>query len=53
MKKQDFTREEVIKLIDDLLQNPDTLMDAIQNELTDWDAETLLEKVEKEKLNEN
>lgn len=40
-----------LKFGDDLSQDPDTLIDATQNELTDWDTETLLEKVEKEKLN--
>jgi hypothetical protein len=46
MKKQEFTREEVINLIEKLLQDPDVLMDAVQNENTDWDAEKLLEKAE-------
>lgn len=46
MEKQEFTREEVIKLIDNLLQDPDVLLDAVQNENTDWDAESLLVKAE-------
>ena len=43
-----FTREDVIKIIDELLQRPGMLMDAIQNEMTDNDAETLLDTVENE-----
>lgn len=41
-----FTREDVVEIIDQLLQRPDVLMDAIQNEHTDNDAETLLDMVE-------
>ena len=47
MKQKTFTREEVIKIIDELLQRPDILIDAVENELTDHDAESLLEFVEK------
>ena len=46
--KQNFSREEVIKIITELLERPDILMDAVQNGYTDYDAQTLLEMVEKE-----
>lgn len=46
MKQETFTREEVIKIIDELLQRPDILIDAVENELTDHDAEGLLGFVE-------
>lgn len=41
--KDQFTKEEVIKMIKELIERPDILMDAIQNEYTDWDAEELFE----------
>lgn len=40
--KETFTREEVIQIIHNILQNPDEVLDAVQNEHTDWDAEELL-----------
>mgnify|MGYP001555391468 CR=1 FL=1 len=43
MKTETFTREEVIKIIDDLLQRPDLLMDAMTNEQTDYDAGDLFD----------
>lgn len=46
--REQFTRAEVISIIDDLLQRPDLLMDAMQNEMTHHDAESLLEISEKE-----
>jgi hypothetical protein len=45
--KETFTREEVIKLVDEILQYPDQLIDAVSNENTDWDAESLIELTEK------
>lgn len=47
MAQETFTRQEVIKIIDELLQRPDILIDAVENEMTDQDAESLLEFVEK------
>jgi len=47
MAQETFTRQEVIKIIDELLQRPDILIDAVENEMTDHDAESLLEFVEK------
>lgn len=41
-----FTREQVIKIIDDMLQSPDILLDACNNEMTDHDSQTLLEMFE-------
>lgn len=52
MKKQEFSREEIIKMIDYLLQKPDVLLDAILNEMTDLDAESLLEIAEEGNANE-
>jgi len=48
MKKNIFTREEVIKIIDDLLQRPDLLINAVTNEDTDIDAEYCLEIAEEQ-----
>lgn len=42
MKKQNFTREEVIELLSDLLEMPDILESAIKDENTDWTAESIL-----------
>lgn len=42
MKKQNFTREEVINIINELLERPDILIDAVSNEDTDYNAEDLL-----------
>ena len=41
-----FTREQVVKIIDEILLNADCLMDAITNEYTDYDGEELLSMVE-------
>ncbi len=46
MSQQVFTRKHVIDLIDNLLQYPDQLKDAVSNEHTDWDASNLLELTE-------
>jgi len=46
MSKQNFTRKEVIELVDQILQNPDELIDAVNNEDTDWDAECLIKLAE-------
>jgi hypothetical protein len=47
MTQETFTRKEVVKIIDELLQRPDILLDAVGNENTDYCAESLLELVEK------
>lgn len=41
-----YSRTDVVKIIDELLQRPDFLLDAVQNETTNYDAETLLSLVE-------
>lgn len=41
--QKSFTRDEVVKLIDNLLLYPDQLVDATENGYTDWDGERLLE----------
>lgn len=46
MVQETFTRAEVVKIIDELLQRPDILIDAVQNENTDYDSESLLDFVE-------
>lgn len=43
MKQTTFTREEVIKLIDTILECGSEVMDAISNEATSHDGESLLE----------
>lgn len=48
MAKETFTREEVIKLVDEILQYPDQVIDAVSNENTNWGAEELIEMAEKE-----
>lgn len=40
-----YTREEVIEIIYNLLQYPDQLRDAVDNENTIWDAEELMSLV--------
>lgn len=45
--KEFYTKEEVIKLVDEILQYPDQVIDAVSNENTDWYAETLIELTEK------
>jgi len=49
MKKEEFTRKEVVLIIHQLLQMPDLLTDAFSNEHTDNGAEELLE-ISEEKL---
>jgi|GEM_PF-2896781 len=46
MVKETYTREEVIKLVDEILQYPDQVIDALSNENTDWGAEELIEMAE-------
>lgn len=46
MKKETFTREEVITVIDDILQSPDILIDVVDNANTHWHGEKLLELAE-------
>lgn len=46
--KQNFTRDEVIKIIDDLLQRPDMLINAVSVENSEYDAETCLQIAEKQ-----
>ena len=46
MKQENFTRKEVIELVDQILQNPDELIDAVGNENTDLNAELLIEIAE-------
>ena len=48
MAKETYTREEVIKLVDEILQYPGQVIDAVSNENTDWGAEELIEMAEKE-----
>ena len=50
MENKTFTKEEVISLLDDLLQCPDILMDAVQNENTNYDAEELFNISQKIKI---
>lgn len=47
--KTNYTREEVVNIIDDLLQRPHLLEDATTNENTDYDGEELLKIVEQPK----
>lgn len=44
--KQQFTRQEAIQMMEELLQRPDCLIDAVQNEDTDWNAESLIDSAE-------
>jgi len=44
--KQNYTREEVIELVDLILEMGDVLIDAVTNENTDWDGESVLEQAE-------
>lgn len=46
--RETFTRESVLKIIECLLQMPDVLIDAVQNEETNSNAETLLTIAENE-----
>lgn len=41
-----YSKSEVIDLIDNILEHADNVLDAINNENTDWHGETLLELVE-------
>jgi hypothetical protein len=38
-----YTHEEVIDLVNNMLEHGDTMIDAVTNENTHWDAETLVE----------
>lgn len=38
-----YSEQEVINLVDNILQHADKVIDAITNENTDWDAESLVE----------
>lgn len=44
--KDTFTRQEVIDLVEKILQYPDPVIDAVSNEWTNWDAESLIELAE-------
>ena len=46
MKKKTFTRKEVVTIIGELLEMPDLLKDATDNELTNFDANELLSVAE-------
>lgn len=46
--KEIFTRAEVIKVLEDLLERPDLLIDAVTNENTDTDAGRCLEIAEEQ-----
>lgn len=46
--KKIFTRDEVIKIIGDLLERPDMLINAVTIESSDYDAETCLEIAEQQ-----
>ena len=46
MQKQNYTREEVIKLVETILELGDQVMDAITNENTDWTAKELIDVAE-------
>lgn len=47
MPQLTYTKKEVLWMIHHMLQNPDILIDAVQNEQTDHDEYTLLESAEK------
>lgn len=51
-KKQQYTRLEVILIIEDLLQHADVIMDSITSEDPQYDAEELLEIVEESNRNQ-
>jgi len=53
MEKQNFTRKEVIELIQLLSECGDILIDVASNENTDWDGESLLEMAEEWKERQN
>jgi len=46
MQKQNFTREDVENVIQSLLDRPDVLIDAIQNENSEYGSKELLELTE-------
>lgn len=48
MAKETYTREEVIKLVYEILQHPDQVIDAVSNENTYLGAEELIEMAEGE-----
>jgi hypothetical protein len=43
MEKTMFTKDEVVLILNELLERPQLLIDAVNNEMTDYDAETLLD----------
>ena len=45
-----YREDQVIRLIECLLENPDMLIDAVSNEMTDHDAKSLLESTEAEPI---
>ena len=46
MEKENYTRKKVIELVDLILQSPDELIDAVTNENTVWDVESLIKLAE-------
>jgi hypothetical protein len=47
--KKIFTREETTQLLEDILESPDVILDAINNEYTDHNAKSILEIFEQQK----
>lgn len=48
MRQQTFTRKQVIELVDKILENPDEIIDFLENENSAWDSEQLIELAEDE-----
>jgi len=48
MRQQTFTRKQVIELVDKILENPDEIIDFLENEDSAWDSEQLIELAEDE-----
>jgi hypothetical protein len=48
MRQQTFTRKQVIELVDKILENPDEIIDFLENEDSAWDGEQLIELAEDE-----
>lgn len=48
MEKQNYTRDEVLKIINEMLQYSDQVIDHIQNENSVFDCEMLLRLAEKD-----
>lgn len=42
-REQMYSKKEVVNVVDNILQHADKVIDAITNENTDWDAESLVE----------